>query len=188
MPPLLPSLRAATHNPHEALHVHPLLLPLSRADITLNDYTWIIATFYAAYAHMEACREFREEIGCDSPLLDWLEKDLQKHSIKKLTIAPYPYPVIENLSQLLGYLYVKQGSTLGGRVITKHLQKYLGLQEKQDNFFFAGYSENTGAKWKEFCQLLEAQPADSEQTIFQAIKTFECFTYYCDEAYKMKNM
>lgn len=50
----------------------------------------------------------------------------------------------------LGILYVIEGSTLGGKVIYKHIQKTLGLNEKSGAAYFYGYGEKTGELWKNF--------------------------------------
>ncbi|CAN5306063.1 biliverdin-producing heme oxygenase [soil metagenome] len=56
-------------------------------------------------------------------------------------------------SGALGFLYVLEGSTLGGRVIDKQL-RVRGLSAEGLSFF-QGYGEATGAKWKAFCAVLE---------------------------------
>lgn len=50
----------------------------------------------------------------------------------------------------LGILYVIEGSTLGGKVIYKHLQKTLGLNEESGAAYFYGYGDHTGELWKNF--------------------------------------
>lgn len=55
-----------------------------------------------------------------------------------------------NVPFALGYMYVIEGSTLGGRVILKHVQDKLKLDEHRGASFFAGYGAETGVKWKNF--------------------------------------
>lgn len=56
----------------------------------------------------------------------------------------------------MGILYVLQGSSLGGRVIFKHVQKHLGVNELRGGRYFAGYGEDTGPKWKSFIAFMSA--------------------------------
>lgn len=50
----------------------------------------------------------------------------------------------------MGIVYVMEGSTLGGRVILKNIEKNLGYNANNGAQYFAGYKENTGLFWKSF--------------------------------------
>ncbi|KDN55938.1 hypothetical protein FEM21_09630 [Flavobacterium seoulense] len=50
----------------------------------------------------------------------------------------------------LGIMYVLEGSSLGGRVILKNIEKQLGFTSDYGAQYFAGYKENTGLLWKNF--------------------------------------
>lgn len=50
----------------------------------------------------------------------------------------------------LGIVYVMEGSTLGGRVILKNIEKQLGFNADNGAKYFSGYKENTGSLWKSF--------------------------------------
>ena len=63
---------------------------------------------------------------------------------------------LDSIQRVLGCLYVIEGATLGGQVITRHLEKNLGITPESGGAFFAGYGAETGARWKEFCALLTA--------------------------------
>lgn len=178
-PTLLESLRHATLNQHQALHVHPLLAPLQDDTISMEDYRWIIRAFHQLYASVE--KQPYSTFGMpDVPAVTWLERDMQVHDITPAEPAPINYPALTNPSQLLGYLYVKQGSTLGGRVISKHLHKTLGLIDHETNYFFAGFGEETGPRWKAFLKLLENKEVNHEEAVNQAIKTFKATIDCCD--------
>jgi heme oxygenase len=49
----------------------------------------------------------------------------------------------------LGCLYVLEGATLGGQVISRHLAK-LGIGPENGGLFFNGYGAKTGEMWKSF--------------------------------------
>jgi heme oxygenase len=51
-------------------------------------------------------------------------------------------------------LYVIEGATLGGRIITRQLQTQLGLKPESGGAFFDGYGAQTGPYWKAFCTML----------------------------------
>jgi heme oxygenase len=93
-------------------------------------------------------------------------------------------PVLTTPEQLLGCLYVIEGATLGGRVITQHLQKQLGLTPESGGAFFDGYGTKTGPRWKEFCTMLSRNVDHSddegrhEAIVAGANRTFETLTHW----------
>ena len=80
-------------------------------------------------------------------------------------------PPLHARAQLLGALYVLEGSTLGGQVIARQLAA-AGIAGRT---FFAGRAERTGPLWKQFGQLLEAAAAseDADAIVASAILTFQ---------------
>ena len=74
---------------------------------------------------------------------------------------------------LFGGLYVLEGSSLGGQVITAHLQK-MGIPAEARNYF-SGYGANTGKMWKQFQAELGAQvqtPYEITECVRAARETF----------------
>lgn len=73
-----------------------------------------------------------------------------------------------------GALYVLEGSTLGGQIIMKHLQKAMP-RGFANSAYFSGYQQKTGSMWKEFLQQLTALPQSTlqeQEIITGAITTF----------------
>lgn len=80
-------------------------------------------------------------------------------------------PPLDTHAQLLGAMYVLEGSTLGGQVIARQLAA-AGIEGRT---FFASRAERTGPLWKQFGQLLEAAAAseDADAVVASAILTFQ---------------
>jgi heme oxygenase len=80
------------------------------------------------------------------------------------------------LAQVLGSLYVIEGSALGGRVIAPRLKSTLGLDAGRGASYFHGFGEATGAMWRDFravvSQEIGASPAASAQACEAARRTF----------------
>ena len=77
---------------------------------------------------------------------------LYSHGAEKKEVKPFDgYTGNPSQAYALGYAYVIEGSTLGGRVILKHIHQALQL-EQDGTRFFAGYGAETGKYWKEFLQ------------------------------------
>jgi heme oxygenase (biliverdin-IX-beta and delta-forming) len=71
-------------------------------------------------------------------------------------------PEMTDPAALLGAMYVMEGSTLGGQLIARHVERVLGLVPGQGDAYFRGHDEGTGRMWKEFCDLLRTRVPDSE--------------------------
>ena len=84
-------------------------------------------------------------------------------------------PAIHHPAQAFGALYVLEGSTLGGRMISRMLKEnqHVKLQPAQIRFF-EGYQKETGEKWKSFLEALNQQ-TDVSPIIETANQTFQLF-------------
>ena len=155
--PLASALRQATDTVHLRLHQHPLLMPLNRAALSRLEYITVLEAFHEFYCEWEPrfknhCLTFIDE----ATPLEWLEKDFQvlglpvpKHSLVDNPIMPSV-----TASEAIGYLYVKQGATLGGQLISRHVQHCLDLTPGQSQFYFHGFGSRTGPCWNAFKHLL----------------------------------
>ena len=149
---ILARLRAETRPQHDALErVVDLLDPA----LTLERYRrWlhVLHGFHAPVERAICAVPGWSALGLD-PVerrrLAWLETDLA--SLGEARAGAFgecaAVPVPRTLSEALGALYVLEGSTLGGRVIVRHLEATLGLGPLRGARFFAGHGERTGAMW-----------------------------------------
>lgn len=79
-------------------------------------------------------------------------------------------------SRVLGVLYVLEGSTLGGQIVTRRLQKRLQISPENGGSFFYGHGPETGLFWKRFTQWATPQlvdPVDLQEAAEAAQATFE---------------
>ncbi|ESQ82434.1 hypothetical protein AEAC466_17590 [Asticcacaulis sp. AC466] len=195
---LLEALRTHTRHPHDALHTHPLLIGLSAdqtdgREITLRDFHHILLAFDAYYAHAEAACVVQWPLDTadqapNAPVLSWLASDLAQHQLDSwANRIAFQHSPIDTPSKLAGYLYTKQGSTLGGHVISKHLERRLALIPRLDQWFFAGYGSHNGAQWKLFLDVLDrhSEALSHGEVIQSAKQAFDNITYFCDTIYNM---
>jgi heme oxygenase len=83
-------------------------------------------------------------------------------------------PAINNHLEALGALYVIEGSTLGGKIISKMMQQQLGMGEDGLSFFL-GYGDNSMPMWEKFKAMLNRQannPEEEAVVIAAANQTF----------------
>lgn len=84
-------------------------------------------------------------------------------------------PLLDTIQQVLGCLYVIEGATLGGQVITRHLQANLGITPETGGAFFAGYGVENGARWQAFGAMITAAErfGGEDEIVASANRTFE---------------
>lgn len=74
-----------------------------------------------------------------------------------------------------GGMYVLEGSTLGGQIISKHLSTVLGTAVAGKTSYLSAYASQTGTMWKSFLQLLceaGASNNNEDEIIDSAVNTF----------------
>ena len=186
--PLIDALRHHTRQQHEALHRHPLLAGLSDNALTLEDFHHILLAFDAYYTHAEAaCFAEWPEHAPNAPVLAWLASDLAQHGLDSWADRmTFSHARLDTPSKMAGYVYTKQGSTLGGHVISKHIERQLALIPHIDQWFFAGYHHDNGPQWKAFVEVLETHGFHEDDVVESACKSFENVAWFCDSVLNLR--
>ena len=82
-------------------------------------------------------------------------------------LMPLPAP-----EAVLGSMYVVEGSTLGGTIIAREVERKLGLTVESGCAYFRSYGRETAAMWKSFgAVLLEASSPKSDDIIVASAQT-----------------
>ncbi|GAA5142351.1 biliverdin-producing heme oxygenase [Prosthecobacter algae] len=113
----------------------------------------------------------------------WLVEDLAALGLVPQDVAALSrcvdLPDIHCPAAAVGCLYVLEGSTLGGQVITRLLGQHLDIPPDQGGSFFAGYGPETVGRWREFGTWAEAwstrHPQDHPAAVQAARQTFDVF-------------
>ncbi len=125
-------------------------------------YIGVLKAFYSYYrqleVHLENFTEDFTQVGLDIKTrlkLQLLKKDLLYYEWTNFEDLPRledkQLPQVLNFLQAMGVLYVLEGSTLGGQVISWHLKrsKLLGPSGEGGHFFY-GYGDKTHEMWNTF--------------------------------------
>jgi heme oxygenase len=188
---ILKALREHTDEVHQSLHEHPLLKPLTAPTLKIDDYYYALKAFQIYYGTAEkAVRSTVQNHVPNAPVCAWLESDLHNASIDlPIPLALNDFPLLDTSSKLMGYLYVKQGSSLGGQLISKNLQTALGLKPIIDQKFFAAYGSETGAQWQEFMRCLQEMEDDLilDEMLETSLQAFKGIFTTCNEVWKIRN-
>lgn len=174
-------LKDETTNLHDKIEQTFLFKKILQQEITLSDYQLLIQKIYG---FITPCEAIIDSLTCKSVIENrkktpWLEHDL--HTLKILTAGDdellrcLDLPILSEPEHVLGYLYVIEGATLGGQVITKMLKIQLQITVDKGGRFFHGYGDKTKMMWNKFCSHLCSINDVKQQNmiIHAAINTFD---------------
>jgi len=182
---IMAKLKEATRDQHENLEN---TVDVMGEVFSLENYKKLLTKFYRFYAAIEpkVAENDLQSAGFDfearrkTPLL---EKDLEALGILETVRSEVPLwnglPDVSTLAKAFGSIYVMEGATLGGQVITRHLEKDFGLTAENGAAFFNSYGASVGPMWKSFKETLTAfaeKNGDDHPIIGTARETFDSFS------------
>jgi heme oxygenase len=179
---ILARLKLETADEHAAIEAATRIM---RPDVGLPDYREYLERTYGFYKPVEQMLErlgvwpALELDGSARVKLPLLTRDLLEleRDTSMLPICAALPQLGGSLPEAVGCAYVLEGSTLGGRVVSRHVQTRLGPQVPHR--FLDAYGADTGDRWQAFRAALRGF-ADSRDTqtriIAGARATFESFT------------
>lgn len=184
-----PSIRALLKTYTQPYHDQlDTTLDLLHRPLTHEEYRKLLACFYGFYAPTETA--LAQVLTASACPLDFarrrktplLERDLQTLGMAVTDVLALPrcsfLPVHIDLAQALGCLYVLEGATLGGPVISRHLHTQFGFTAEFGCAFFLSYGKEVGSMWQAFCNVLtECATMDTHQKamVAAACETFAAF-------------
>lgn len=160
MSSLLSEIRAFTEGCHSELETK---FDIFNSIQDQADYCALLARLHGLYSRLESALEPWSDEFVDLGLdydkrkkLNLLTNDLRHFGWNSLTSFGDDFSLrIETFPQAVGCLYVLEGSTLGGQVISKHLKSKLQLNEDGTGLsFYQSYGSSTGQMWRNFCESL----------------------------------
>lgn len=186
--PIRARLRDATRAAHTRLHGHPGLSAAATGRISLDDYRALLARLYGFHRPFEASictRASAPEPGRMRAGL--LASDLEALGVTGQMRDALPFcttlPALSSNAEILGALYVMEGSTLGGVQIARALQPLLAPLSGAGGRFFS----NDGAPPRDWGALIartEALQGDAHQErvlVASAVSTFQLFDEWMED-------
>jgi heme oxygenase (biliverdin-IX-beta and delta-forming) len=177
-------LRRATQDIHDRLHGHMMFRRLFERTITRDEYRVLLARLYgfhwpletALYKHQDRQPglEMKQRRRVHLLVADLKALGLSQAVIAGLPLAP-PLPGLDNAGRFLGCLYVREGATLGGRVLAGRIDHLLG-SAVDGRRFFAGTNRDSEL-WRGCCAAIESltDVERLESMTAAAYETFESF-------------
>lgn len=180
---ILETLREETAPYHNEIEQNQYAKGIMDHSMTIEEYREYLERFYGFIVPLE--RQFAdwpewEEYDFDfKPRIkaDLLEKDLLALSMDRKRLQTIPLcgdlPDVSSFSRTLGCLYVLEGSTLGGQMITRQLRQFLPIDPQTNAHYFNSYGQDVRTRWNEFRELLQrvsAEGADNGAHIVNTAK------------------
>jgi|SRR5690554_6732347 len=185
---LLQQLRQATYSSHRRIEQNARLARLLAKDLSRAEYQEVLARLLGFVEPLEE----RLQALPEAPLIQaalgkrtkapWLVRDLLSLGSSPEAIASIPrasdpdLPAVRSLAEAAGVLYVLEGSTLGGQLISRHLAQSLGVTPGQGGSFYGGYGPDHGRMWSQFRHWLARlgpEECPVRQATAAAVQTFE---------------
>jgi len=170
-------LRHATRTAHAQLES---ALNLLAAPIASDRIVCLLERFHGFHAAWEPALKglVPDELLAPRLKLALLRQDLRSLGVgdRRLRALPDCHAaagLCATEADAAGALYVMEGSTLGGRIISRSLQEspWLGRRRLQ---YWNPYGEDTGKRWSETLAYLESLPSSGSDAIIRsAIATFD---------------
>ncbi len=190
-------LRHATLQYHVRLNHHPLLVGITQPNYNLANYHKLLFTYFHLYKALESL--INEFLGRQHCVFDydkryklaWLIDDLAyMHQDSPQLSCSLNLPALNTVGQLVGVLYVIEGSTLGGQLISRSLNEHHGLTRNTGARFFYGYGENTAIMWQNFIDFADCISGDEIQCRAAedaACQTFQLFNQVLDNCVQQEH-
>lgn len=179
-PLILSKLKQQTRIHHDRLEQR---LDLPQALASMEQYVALLQRFLGFYGPAE------NKIGAvtewEATGLNFEERrkaPLLERDLRILAAADAPadglicpdLPALDSLPSAMGGMYVMEGATLGGQIISRHIQTVLGVGPESGGAFFHSYGNRIGPMWKSFGDwiMANATPAMEPVIIRAACETF----------------
>lgn len=159
---------------HQQIERTPLFIQLMNGSIDMAGYHHLLKQFHA---YISPCEKTIKNSPWSSLLHDREKTSKLITDLSDLRISNdmqcRALPQLTSREHILGYLYVMEGATLGGQIISKVLEHQLGVNAQYGAQYFNGYGSNTTPMWAEFCQTLnQVNPLEEQQVLISASMTY----------------
>ena len=153
-------LRDSTRAAHHGIDHHPLLAPLVKPGLSLEHYQYVLLAMHWIHVPLlESLVAGLDEFIPDSHFRpsnrpNWLAEDFDwfemNETMASESFTEHFQPRFTSAESLVGALYVIEGSTLGGQVITRQLAESIEVYPGKGASFFHGHGANTQLHWSDF--------------------------------------
>jgi heme oxygenase len=171
--PISIRLKETTRPQHDAIEANSSLENVTSKDLSKEHYIDILKKFYGFHKSVEKVMEqfpewaaVNEDFGFDITarrkfndlVTDLKYLGVSDEEIQALpVVADFPdcMPEMKTFGHVLGCVYVLEGSTLGGSIISRHLNESLGVDAENGAKYYNSYGGAIGKMWKQTKAMLD---------------------------------
>ena len=171
-------IKLATQELHKELDHKIIMKRLMSSNVALDDYKWFLYGNSIAYKVLEdtvynkANDFFSDKNLNENKRLHLLMNDLNHFNNEEFPTLDVALPISISKENVLGFLYVLEGSRLGAKYIAKHLVEKTDLKPEQLTFL----NHNPSVIWNEVVEKLQSVDIrDTSKNIEGAITAFKLF-------------
>ena len=168
MTPITERLKSETRDLHTEAERHPIQVAMISGRVAPADYAALLAQLMHVHdalegqlaRHADTCPEISEIVDPDHFHAPRLRDDIRALDFKPESHPPLPATtqLIGSITDasgsapwsLIGFHYVLEGSTNGGRFIAKAIRKGLPLPENRGTSYYDPYGENQRTVWSTY--------------------------------------
>lgn len=189
---IMASLKRHTADAHKQVES---LMPFFTEELSVETYTATLRAFLGFFEPVErklAVIPAWETVPIDLATrrrAHLLRADMRALGMPESEISATPecrdLPATGNCAAGLGCLYVLEGSTLGGQLIAREMERRFGLDRHSGASFFSSHGKDVGAMWKEFCRAVRSYvntPDRRAAAVNAATQTFHSFESWMRKA------
>jgi heme oxygenase len=188
---IMDELREKTRVDHESIENS---LGLMAKDLSRTQYVETLEKFYGYYEPIEyrlwsisGVKDVLDDLD-QRRKVPLLKRDLDHWDCNEQALPRCSrLPPVDDVIDALGCLYVLEGATLGGRILSRHFRVRFGISDEAGSAFFSGYGEQTRAMWEAFGRAVGTitLTVDQNARIVQNARfTFRTLQSWCAEKFK----
>jgi len=187
----LDAVRRASAGRHLALEALPAQARMLCDDYAVAEYVLALQRLYGFYEPLSTATPYGAHIpDAGSRLtgrLQALAEDLGDLGVTPLALEGIArcesLPALRSSDRELGCAYVIEGSTLGGRYISKHLARVFADRPRPLPMrFLAGDGKRIGEDWLGFCSRLNSDTVDVAEVCDGTCATFDAMIAWLSES------
>ncbi|MCB0641222.1 MAG: biliverdin-producing heme oxygenase [Phaeodactylibacter sp.] len=181
--PVLERLRQATRSLHDAVEAAGYGAAIREGALQPDAYRRMVQMNHQLHSALERALEAAFEKLGDlnvppfyQPRSAWIAEDLQQLDLE--IPEPIQFEAFEQIPEVLGALYVLEGSMLGSKFILHRIEQMPAIKALNAHYFFQQAAENTKVRWYQFQDLLQKYPwpeLAQEAAVHAARRSFELF-------------
>ncbi len=159
---ILTAIKESTRAFHQEIEGLAYSNKITDNSLSLEEYKKLLVVNYIFNKNLEnkIIKNNDTKLIEDLDFYSRLKSSLIEEDLRNVGIAPkeiFKEIDLNNMNDLyssLGYLYLSEGSTLGGNLICKKLKENENLKTIDKFNFYGCYGDNISPKWKTFCQVM----------------------------------